>query len=247
MKNTQVCDHISDLCFKKNIDYKQLHSLICDAIDESGKDIDYPDISIVNRWLNRQTGTPDKKWFPFIATALDVSVEEIAAGKETDAIKAMKEANKWAEMYNLNQQEKEKITKIIWWGKYHLIIFGLFALDLGVLFLNFTLWKNGLVFLLNIAFVIALVKYDDNKYKKETGIIGHQKLKEKANDEIQFFKYLFQDNIVSHITLIIVVTFCVLGFLPFIESLFYKGTYYLSSTLYFVIGFILIIQSIFKR
>jgi hypothetical protein len=247
VKNTQVCDHIRDLCAEKKIDYKQLHSLLCDAIDYSLQEIDYPDPSIVNRWLNGQTGSPDKKWFPFIAKALDVPEEEIAAGKETDATKAIKEANRWAEMYNLNQQEKEKITRIIWWGKYHLIIFGLYSLDLGVLYLNFTLWKNGLVFLINIAIAVGLYRYDNRKYKKEAGIGSRQKLKDRARDEIGFYKSLFQDNIVSHITLIIIVTICVLGFLPFIESLFYKGTFYLSSTIYFVIAFLLIVQSVIKK
>lgn len=244
MKDKNICKRIQHLCFQKGIDYKGLYDLLCDVIYSENADIGLPDISTVSRWCNNQVKNPDSKWLPYIAKALEITEEELLLGEESPTVKLQKEVERLSTLYSMDEKEKQIISRLLWLSNYHTFVFSSFSIALGLFFLNATVWKNNLIYSLCFIYMITLYRYDGKKYKKEMKISKKHNSKEETR---VFFKGLFKNEYLSRVLMHYFTLTVLFAFIPLAEILFYKGTYYLSSVIFFALGIIVVIQSLLKK
>lgn len=136
MKNSQVIKHINELCLQSGMQPVEFYNRICDAInvDESSS-VTIPDKGNVNKWYNGKH-EPGAEMIPYIAKALGVSEDEIRLGRrpETDYLKD--EIEKLNDVLNMNEEEKEQLSKLLFMGRYYLRLFALFLYAMGFIFLS---------------------------------------------------------------------------------------------------------------
>lgn len=236
--------HIRELCDKKNIGYKELHELICTAIDDDGNKIDYPSEPTVNRWLNCQVKTIDPIFIKYVAEALDVPADEIKLGKPVDP--NIEELERIKKQLELDENEKNQIAKILYLEKYYLRVFSLIFALYGLFLLNLTIWKNPVVFLFTILLFAVVMEYDKKKYLKENSR-KRRMLGEGIREITDVVKIVSRKGLFNRALLLMLVLIMAVFFLPFVESLFYRGTFFVSSTALLLVAVVLFLESIARR
>jgi hypothetical protein len=190
-----------------------------------------------NKWINNHQ-TPDPRYYGAIAKALGVSESEIRAGKRLETESLKKEINKL-------EAQGEKISIAINFTPYVLRMLASVCYIAGIYLLNLSVWKNPWVLLSSMVLFAVLFKYDRKKNPPEK-MNFKERVKRGIDDRFFFVKFIFQDNLVSNIWLHNFTIIVVLAFLPLVESQFYKGKYYLSSTLFILYGTLLLLKSLKK-
>ena len=243
MKNDKIKNHIYELYLQSGMQSKEFEERICDSINSDvNAAIKIPDHSTMVRWHNGET-VPNANMFPYIAKALGVSEEEIRLGEkpETDLYKEqLKQVN---DVMNLNEVERQKLSRLLFLSKYVLRLFAAFLLSYGLFLLNATLWQNGLLYLIPLVIIIILVRYDRKKNKdffrteKEKGFV------QRSKEDLEFFKYILQKELVSRLCLNMMILITFIIFLPALETHFYRGKFYITCTVYFFTGALLLYRS----
>ncbi len=239
-----ITKHIRELCDEQGIDYKELHQRILKAMEDDNNYDDYPDISIVNRWYNTKTKSVDEKYIKYIAVALRVTEDEIKLGKslnpDFDALERIKK------QLELDEDEKNRIAKVLYLDRYYLRIISFVCAMYGLFLLNNTLWNNRYVFFFTALLFFLALKYDKKKYLKETGQ-RNRTVVEGFRENIETIKMLFKKALFNRILLLLFVLMSAVFFFPFIESLFYKGTFYLSTTILLLVAIVLFVESLTRK
>lgn len=246
MKNSQVIKHINELCLQSGMQPVEFYNRICDAInaDESSS-VDIPDKGNVNKWYNGKH-EPGAEMIPYIAKALGVSEDEIRLGRkpETDYLKD--EIDKLNDVLNMNEEEKKQLSKLLFIGRYYLRLFALFLYAMGFVFLNSMIWQSGWGYLIAIILIVVAYRYDVLRYRNQFGN-EKQNLPNKVKSDFEFLKYLLKKDLVSRLSLNILIVMMTIIFLPVLETSFYRGKFYITCTVYFLIATLLLIKSIFRK
>ena len=236
--------HIRELCDEKNIGYKELLELICTAIDNDGYKIDYPAEATVNRWLNHQVKKINEKYIKYVAEALNVSEKEIRLGEPLDP--EAEELERIKKQLELDENEKNQIARILYLERYYLRIFSLVFALYGLFLLNLTHWKNPIVFLLTVFLFVLAMEFDKKKDLKETGR-KKRSFKDDFREFTEVLKIITRKGLFNRVLLLMFVLMFAIFFLPFVESLFYKGTFYISGTVLLLIAAALFMESVIRR
>ena len=236
--------HIRELCDKKNIGYKELLELICTAIDNDGNKIDYPAEATVNRWLNQQVKKIDEKYIKYVAEALNVSEKEIRLGEPLNP--EAEELERIKKQLELDENEKNQIARILYLERYYLRIFSLVFALYGLFLLNLTHWKNPIVFMLTVFLFALAMEFDKKKDLKETGR-KKKSFKDDFREIAEVLKIISKKGLFNRVLLLMLVLMFAVFFLPFVESLFYKGTFYISSTVLLLVAVALFVESVIRR
>ena len=246
MKNVKIKKHINELCLQSGMQSKEFEEKISDAINSDEKaTVNIPDHSTMNRWYNGET-EPNPEMFPYIAKALDVSEEEILLGEkpETDYLK--EEIKRVSEILELNEKERQKLSRLLFKSKYYLRLFATILFAFSAYLLNITLWKNVYIFLIAIIVILITIKYDKRKYKDYYAEEKRKSFSEKNKENIEFIKFLLKKELVSRLCLNMFIMIVAIIFLPVLETLFYRGKFYITCTMYFLIGSLLFYRSMSK-
>ena len=244
MKNDKITKHIHELCLQSGMQSNEFEEKICDAINSDvNSGVEIPVHSTMNRWYNGET-VPNTKMFPYVAKALDVSEEEIRLGEKPQTDYLKNELEKVNEVLNMNEEEKQVLSRILFMSKYYLRLFAVFILSFGLFFLNSTLWKSGLVYLVIIGIVVFTYKYDKRKFSDYYKNEKEKSRKQKIKDDWEFIRFLLKKELVSRLCLNIVILVIVIIFLPVLETHFYRGKFFITSSIYFFIGFLLLCRSV---
>ena len=242
MKKDIVKKHIKELREELRLSSGEFHRLICDAIAAEGNEsAKYPELSTTDRWFNAVTD-PDRESYPYIAEALGVSEDEIALGKKPRTEVLEEEVQRLGDLLKLDDGEKKKLSALLIMEGYFLRLFAVMLISLGTIYLNSTLWKNGLVYLIPLILIAAVLIYDKKREKRITGKRNNPV--EQAKSNIKFLKTLLKKDLVSRLALNLLLVMLLIIFLPSIESFFYRGKFFVSCTVYFATALILLVKSI---
>ena len=222
-----------------NLDQAEFVARIDKAIDDSGLDIKRYDNSTINRWRNGET-TPQEKMWPFIAEALEVTLDELRNGKLKEPDILEKTIKDLEEIVNSNKIEKTAIINLLSLDRYHSLILFLLLVSVGLFFLNATLWKSGSIYLISIIVFIMTNRYDIKRHMKETN--QPKEYYSMKNDFAFAFNIIKQDNLISKVCKQFFLLIIILAFLPTLESIFYKGTFYITCSIYLGLAAIWLIK-----
>lgn len=240
--NKLIGKHIRELCQERRLSPGEFHTRVWNAIEDDGiQKADYPDIATTDRWYNAKTN-PEKKWHPYIAKALGVSEDEITLGKKPREEALKEEVQRLGDLLKLNEAEKKKLSSLLIMDGYYLRLFAAFLVSAGTILLNATLWQYGLVYLIPLVLFTAALIFDGRRQRKIDG--KRISLLEKTKSNIEFLKTLLKKDLVSRLALNLFLVMILIIFLPSIESIFYRGKFFVSCTVYFVTAVILLIKSI---
>lgn len=247
MKDEKINNFIHQTCLKKGWSAGDLEKAIEDVILLKEIAIDVKDKSTINKWFNGKQ-TPSPEYYPIIASALGVSEEELRSGKLLDT-KALEDAIKELESLRESElAEKEAALRLLWMNKYYHKLFGALLTTIGLCLLNTTFWRNGWLYLLSIILIISIIKYDNRVEKKEQKFAEKKSLSESIKNEIKadwwFIKFTFGTGLLARVSSLYLFIIVVLSFMPFMESCFYKGKFAISSTLYVILGLIMLIRGL---
>ena len=142
-----------------NLTNKEFRNRIDKAIYKSESSINLPSDSAISKWVNG-IDVPEPKMWPFIAEALEVSLDELRCGKIKEPDVLEKTIKDLKELAHSNEIEKNAIINLLSFDRYHSLIFFLLLGSIGLFFLNATLWKSGLIYLISI---MASVKIYESK------------------------------------------------------------------------------------
>lgn len=244
MRIKVINNFIRKRALELNLDQAEFVARIDKAIDNSGLDIKRYDNSTINRWRNGKT-TPQEEMWPFIAEALEVSLEELRNGKLKEPDVLEKTIKDLEAIVQSNKIEKNAIINLLSFDHYHSLIFFLVLGSTGLFFLNATLWKNELIYLISIIVFIMTNRYDVKRHMKETN--KPKEYYSMKNDFAFAFNIIKQDNLISKVCKQFFLLIIILAFLPTLESIFYKGTFYITSSIYLGLATILLIRYLRKK
>ena len=246
MKNDKIKNHIHELYLQSGMQSKEFEERVCDAINSDvNATVQIPDHSTMNRWHNGQT-VPDANMIPYIAKALGVSDEEIRLGEKPKTDFLQEKVNELNEVLNMNEKEKETLSKLLFMSEYYLRFFAVFLFSLGLIFLNSTLWQNGALYLFALIVIAATTIYDRKKYSNYYLEQKNKSIKEKAKENWEFLNSLLKKNLISRLCLDMLILISVVIFLPALETHFYRGKFYITCVVYFFTGALLLHRSIKK-
>ena len=246
MKNDKIKNHIHELFLQSGMQSKVFEERVCDAINSDvNATVQIPDHSTMNRWHNGET-VPNADMIPYIAKALDVSEEEIRLGQKPKTDLLQEKVNELNEILNMNEKEKESLSKILFMSEYYLRFFAVFLFSLGLIFLNSTLWQNGVLYLFALAVIVLVFIRDRKQYSSYYHDQKNKSIKQKAKDNWEFLNSLLKKNLVSRLCLDMLILISVIIFLPALETHFYRGKFYITCVVYFFTGALLLYRSIKK-
>jgi len=246
VKNDKIKKHIHELFLQSGMQSKDFEERICDAINSDiNANVQIPDHSTMNRWHNGET-VPNANMFPYIAKALDVSEEEIRLGEKPKTDLLRKKLNELNEVLNMNEKEKETLSKLLFMSEYYLRFFAVFLFSLCLIFLNSTLWQNGVLYLFAIILLSVVIIRDRKKYSDYYREQKNKSIKQKAKENWEFLNSLLKKNLVSRLCLDMLILISVIIFLPVLETHFYRGKFYITCVVYFFTGTLLFYRSIKK-
>lgn len=234
--------HIRELCNQKRIDYMALYELVCKAIDDDDDPNKprYPESTTVHKWLNkRDRKTISPVYRKYVAAALEIPERELISGEpDTQESEQLKNYRKQLEF---TEEELDQIANLLHLGKYYTRVLTAFAAAVGIILIDISTWKNVWIALGGIVVLIVTNEYDKRRYRKDTG----RKYSLKGN--LGFFRGLKESK--KTLYRVFIAFMCVtasVAFLPFLESLFYKGTYYVSGTVFLLLSAFFLVLSMFR-
>lgn len=244
MNRADIKKTINRLCLESGMSNIEFASRIYDAMKKSDSKLNPPEISTINRWYNGRT-VPSEHWYPFIAIALGKMVSELTGDFESEYKKRIEELTL---QLDAKEEEKTLIERIVWLDGEGLIFLAIMLLEYGSIFANATWFDSGALFLASIISLIVTGRIFDKKFPDldECKTIGD---KTKAN--IRFISRVIelakQKSILFGIFSNYLFIICLVVFLPAIESLFYKGTFYVSTVIYFLAALAMIARGVYNR
>lgn len=218
---------------------------LVESILSSEKNIKIPDNSTMNRWYNGKNSPPDEV-LPFIAEVLGVDVDDLRVGKKLDFNYLENEINKLTELLISGESEKSIALALLSLDKYSLNVFTTALLFFGILLLNHTYWDNVYISAISFIIFIGVFVKDTGKYYKDQRQLNHSFTnfcRTEVSSMKAFLTFCFQDNLIAYVVLQYLIIVVIVAFLPCIESIFYRGTFHISSTIYIFLGILLLIKS----
>lgn len=243
-KNIIVSNFIVERFNELNLSNKEFRNRIDKAIYKSESSINLPSDSAISKWVNG-IDVPEPKMWPFIAEALEVSLEELRNGKLKEPDVLEKTIKDLEAIVQSNKIEKNAIINLLSFDHHHSLIFFLVLGSTGLFFLNATLWKSGLMYLISIIVFIMTNHYDVKRHMKETD--QPKEYYSMKNDFAFAFNIIKQDNLISKVCKQFFLLIIILALLPTLENIFYKGTFYITCSVYLGLAVILLIKFTRKK
>lgn len=210
-------------------------------IEDDGSKVKGKDSSTYRKYYNGKI-TPGEDVLPYVAKALGVTFDELMACKRSRFLAVEEQLEGLQYLLEISENEAKLVYKLCNFDKSYSRFFCFLFFSLGLFFLNATIWKSGIIYLACILILIYALVKDRIKYKKECK--DQKALKKEINDITLFWNYLKKDNIVSSTLKVYLIGWIPVSFLPFIESIFYRGTFYITSLVYLSLALLFFVKYI---
>lgn len=246
MNRDYIKKTINKKCLELGLTPKEFEESVIKKQIEYEVEYNPKDKSTYNKWYNGKQ-CPEDKMLPIIAKALDMSYGELIG--DESYLKLEEEINILKDSLECNENERKLIMKMIYPGKASLLCYGIILMLISLFFLNFMTFNNPLIYLSVLIAIIYLDSKDNKNFKEGFNENENQVKTKKVVSFISyykiFFKYLLNKSIVSVMLRLYLVVVIFISFIPFLESICYRGSFHITSVVYMLIGISLIIKSHF--
>lgn len=191
--------------------------------------------STANRWINGNN-EPSPIYYQFIADALEISLEELCKHNRMVDYQVIDKMNEYMRKFNDSNSELQSLISAILLDKKMIKIYAIILLLQAFQYASVTFFgAHYLALVLFIAMLIALKK----NWMDFAGKFNDGENDSDVKHILKFLDAYKSGNHVAHITMNYVIITLIMSFLPLLESLFYRGKFYISFIYYLLIGLFL--------